>query len=465
MVIDTRIRHSKANTLRGVPFDETRAEFNHHPHTLRSAPKPVRAKYCTINTHPTLNVQPTLEPIIPPINVNAEENNTEQAVDVQFKAYEFINPFAPPGTKTAESSLCSVDTLNMHTFYQRYRADYRWTKDHPLEQVRRNLSKRVQTRRQLATNPEMCMFTLSEELHQFDRLNVWKLVDKPFGKTRQEEGIHFEESFAPVARLEVVRIFVAYAKHKSFTIYQMDVKIAFLNGPLKEEVYLSQPDGVVDPDHPEKVYRLRKALYGLKYTQKAWNGKCDSIGKPMTTSPKLDVDLMCKQYVTVRVIKQDQKNTINIGLWYLKSFGFELTAFSDADHAGCFDTCKSTSRGIKFPGDKMVSWMSKNQDCTAMLMLKDECMALSTSCAQSAIGISRNPVQHSRTKHISVHYHFLKEQVEKGIVELYFVRTEYQIADIFTKALSKERFEYLVGRLDMRCLTPVELEVLANGPA
>ncbi|GJV62337.1 hypothetical protein Tco_1468437 [Tanacetum coccineum] len=136
-----------------------------------------------------------------------------------------------------------------------------------------------------------------------------------------------------------------------------------------------------------------------------------------------------------------------------------------ADHAGCFDTCKSTSRGIKFPGDKMVSWMSKNQDCTAMLMLKDECMALSTSCAQSAIGISRNPVQHSRTKQISVHYHFLKEQVEKGIVELYFVRTEYQIADIFTKALSKERFEYLVGRLDMRCLTPVELEVLANGPA
>ncbi|GJU03288.1 retrovirus-related pol polyprotein from transposon TNT 1-94 [Tanacetum coccineum] len=91
---------------------------------------------------------------------------------------------------------------------------------------------------------------------------VWELVDKPFGKN--EEGIDFEESFAPVARLEAVRIFVAYAAHKSFPIYQMDVKTAFLNGPLKEEVYVAQPDGFVDPDHPDKVYRLRKALYGLK---------------------------------------------------------------------------------------------------------------------------------------------------------------------------------------------------------
>nr|GEW90817.1 Gag-Pol polyprotein [Tanacetum cinerariifolium] len=129
---------------------------------------------------------------------------------------------------------------------------------------------------------------------------VWELVDKPFGRTvirlkwlwknkkdedqtiihnkerlvakkyAQEEGIDFEESFALVARLEAVWIFVAYAAHKCFTIYQMDVKTAFLNGPLKEEVYVAQPDGFVDPDHLEKVYRLRKALYGLKQTPKAW---------------------------------------------------------------------------------------------------------------------------------------------------------------------------------------------------
>ncbi|GKE60664.1 retrovirus-related pol polyprotein from transposon TNT 1-94 [Tanacetum coccineum] len=109
---------------------------------------------------------------------------------------------------------------------------------------------------------------MQEELHQFDRLQVWELVDKPFGKN--EEGIDFEESFAPVARLEAVWIFVAYVAHKSFLIYQMDVKTAFLNGPLKEEVYVSQRDGFVDLDHPEKVYRLRKALYGLKQALRAW---------------------------------------------------------------------------------------------------------------------------------------------------------------------------------------------------
>ncbi|GJZ77806.1 retrovirus-related pol polyprotein from transposon TNT 1-94 [Tanacetum coccineum] len=127
-------------------------------------------------------------------------------------------------------------------------------------------------------------------LHQFDILQVWELVDKPFGKNviklkwlwknkkdedqtiirnkarlvakgyAQEEGIDFEESFALVARLEAVRIFVAYAAHKSFPIYQMDVKTTFLNGPLKEEVYVAQPDGFVDPDHPDKVYRLRNSL-------------------------------------------------------------------------------------------------------------------------------------------------------------------------------------------------------------
>ncbi|GJV92845.1 retrovirus-related pol polyprotein from transposon TNT 1-94, partial [Tanacetum coccineum] len=148
----------------------------------------------------------------------------------------------------------------------------------------------MQTRRQLATYPEMYMFALTvsilepknikdamadsawieamqEELHQFDRLQVWELVEKPFGKN--EEGIDFEESFAPVARLEAVRIFVAYAAHKSFPIYQMDVKTAFLNGPLKEEVYVAQPDGFVDLEHPEKFYRLRKSLYGLKQASRA----------------------------------------------------------------------------------------------------------------------------------------------------------------------------------------------------
>ncbi|GJS59594.1 hypothetical protein Tco_0654378 [Tanacetum coccineum] len=177
-----------------------------------------------------------------------------------------------------------------------------------------------------------------------------------------------------------------------------------------------------------------------------------------------------------------------MGLWYPKDSGFELTAFSDADHAGCLDTRKSTSGGIQFLGDKLVSWMSKKQNCTAMSLAEAEYVALSASCAQvmwmrtqlqdygfnynkiplyydsqSAIAISCNPVQHSRTKHIHTRYHFIKEQVENGIIELYFVRTEYQLADMFTKALPEDRFKYLVRRIGMRCLTPADLEVVRLG--
>ncbi|GJV35584.1 putative ribonuclease H-like domain-containing protein [Tanacetum coccineum] len=399
----------------------------------------------TQDTQPSTNIQPTSEPSTP-TNAHAEENNVDQA--------EFTNPFCTPVQEIAESSSRNSGNSNVHTFNQPQNSEYRWTKDHPLTQVRGNPSKPVQTRRQLATDPEMCMFALTvsivepknikeamadsawieamqDELHQFDRLQVWELVDKPFGKNviklkwlwknkkdedqtvirnkarlvakgyAQEEGIDFDESFAPVARLEAVRIFVAYAAHKSFPIYQMDVKTAFLNGPLKEE--LREPD---------------------------------------------------------------------------------------ADHAGCVDTRKSTSGGIQFLGDKLVSWMSKKQDCTAMSSAEAEYVALSASCAQvmwmrtqlqdygfnynkiplycdsqSAIAISCNPVQHSRTKHIHTRYHFIKEQVENGIIELYFVRTEYQLADMFTKALSEDRFQYLVRRIGMRCLTPAELEVLTNESA
>ncbi|GJV53729.1 retrovirus-related pol polyprotein from transposon TNT 1-94 [Tanacetum coccineum] len=223
---------------------------------------------------------------------------TTQAPNASFQEAEFINPFCTRVQEIGESSSRNIDNTDVHSF-QPQSHDYRWTRDHPLEQVRGNPTMPVQTRRQLATDPEMCMFALTvsivepknikeamadsawieamqDELHQFDRLkdedqtvirNKARLVAKGYA---QEEGIDFEESFAPVARLEAVRIFVAYAAHKSFPIYQMDVKTEFLNGPLKEEVYVAQPEGFVDPDHPKKVYLLRKALYGLKQAPRAW---------------------------------------------------------------------------------------------------------------------------------------------------------------------------------------------------
>ncbi|GJW72771.1 hypothetical protein Tco_0132141 [Tanacetum coccineum] len=153
------------------------------------------------------------------------------------------------------------------------------------------------------------------------------------------------------------------------------------------------------------------------------------------------------------------------GFYFIFKFGIArllhhvVTTIADRIR-GCLDTRKSTSGGIQFLGDELIGWSSKKQECTAMSTAEAEYVAFASS-----IAISCNPVEHSRTKHIIVHYHFIKEQVANGIVELYFVRTEYQLADMFTKVLSKERFKYLVGRLGMRCLTPTELEVLANETA
>nr|GEZ52776.1 copia protein [Tanacetum cinerariifolium] len=192
-----------------------------------------------------------------------------------------------------------------------------------------------------------------------------------------------------------------------------------------------------------------------------------------------------KHLTAVKRIFRYLKDTIHMGLWYPKDTSFNLTAFSDSDHAGCLDSRKSTYGGIQFlGGDKLVSWSSKKQDCTSMSFAKTEYVSLSAYCAQvlwmrtqlkdygfhfdkipAAIAIPCNPVQYSRTKHIDVRYHFIKEQVEKGIVELFFVGTEYQLVDLFTKALPEERFKYLVRQLGMRCLTPEELEALANESA
>ncbi|GJY01894.1 hypothetical protein Tco_0360046, partial [Tanacetum coccineum] len=143
-----------------------------------------------------------------------------------------------------------------------------------------------------------------------------------------------------------------------------------------------------------------------------------------------------KHLKEVKRIFRYLRGTVNMGLWYTKDSGFELTGFSDADYAGCKDTFKSTSGGAQFLGEKLVSWSSKKQDCTALSTAKAEYVSLSACCAQ--------------------------EHVEKGTIELYFVKTDYQLADLFTKALPVDRFNYLVRRLGMRSLSPQELDRLAK---
>ncbi|GKD77605.1 hypothetical protein Tco_1340226 [Tanacetum coccineum] len=181
------------------------------------------------------------------------------------------------------------------------------------------------------------------------------------------------------------------------------------------------------------------------------------------------------------------KGTINWGLWYPKDTAMTLTAYADADHAGCQDTRRSTLGSAQFHRDKLVSWSSKKQKSIAISTIEAEYIAMPGCCAQilwmrlqltdygfvfnkiplycdnrSAIALFCNNVQHSRSKHIEIH-HFIQEQVEKGVVKLYFVSTDYQLADIFTKALPRERFEFLLPRLGMKSMSPETLKRLQEG--
>ncbi|GJW57833.1 retrovirus-related pol polyprotein from transposon TNT 1-94 [Tanacetum coccineum] len=555
-----------------------------------------------------------------------------------------------PEVPSYQSSSSDSIHTNVPPDHQISEHNNKWTKDHPLENIIGELARPVSTRLQLHEQALFCYYdafltavepktykdaltqacwieAMQEELNEFERLkNKARLVARGY---RQEEGIDFEESFAPVARLEAIRIFLAFAAHMNMVVYQMDVKTAFLNGNLREEVYVSQPDGFVDKDKPNHVYKLKKALYGLKQAPRAWydmlssflisqdfskgsvdptlfirrDGKelllvqiyvddiifaastpelcdlfskimcskfkmsmmgkisfflglqisqsprgifinqskyaleslkkygfdsCDPVDTPMVEKSKLDEDkegkavdpshyrgmigtllyltasrpdlqfaiCMCARYQArptekhlnaVKRIFRYLKGTVNRGLWYPKDSSIALTAFADADHAGCQDTRRSTSGSMQFLGDRLISWSSKRQKSAAISSTEAEYIALSGCCAQilwmrsqltdygfgfnkipmycdnkSAIALCCNNVQHSRSKHIDIRFHFIKEHVENGVIELYFVNTEYQLADIFTKALGRERIEFLINKLGMRSFTPETLKQLAD---
>ncbi|GJZ79742.1 retrovirus-related pol polyprotein from transposon TNT 1-94, partial [Tanacetum coccineum] len=551
---------------------------------------------------------------------------TEHSFEVNpFAATEhepFVNVFAPdPNSEASSSGTLTITTPNQST--QPHEHLRKWTDSHPLDNIIGNPSRPVSTQKQLATDALWCFYNsvlskvepknfkfaiakdcwfqaIQDEIHEFDRLDVWELVPPPdcamiialkwiykvkldeYGdvlknKARlvvkgyhQEEGFDFEESFAPVARLEAIRIFLANAASKNMTVYQMDVKTGFLNGELKEEVYVSQPEGFVNPYRPHHVYRLKKALYGLKQAPRACSKfqmsmmgqisfflglqisqnprgifinqskyaneilkkfdlhKSDPVDTPMVERTKLDEDLsgipvdqtqyrsmigslmyltasrpdlvfavcMCARYQSkptkkhleaVKRVFRYLQGSINMGLWYPKDTAMALTAYADADHAGCQDTRRSTSGSAQFLGDKLVSWSSKKQTSTSISSTEAEYIAMSGCCAQilwmrsqlsdygfaynhiplycdnkSAIALCCNNVQHSRSKHIDIRHHFIREQVEKGVVELYFVRTEYQLADIFTKALPRERFEFILPRLGMKSMKPETLKRLQD---
>src|SRR3954471_19502936 len=489
---------------------------------------------------------------------------------------------------------------------------------------------------------------MQDELLQFKLNDVWELVKRPDprihnvistkwiyrnkldedgqvirNKARlvaqgytQVEGIDFGETFAPVARLESIRITLAFANHHNIKLYQMDVKSAFLNGNIEEEVYVAQPPGFKDAKKPDMVYRLKKALYGLKQAPRAWydtlrdfliskgfksgsldptlftkryddalficqiyvddiifgctNKKyseefaflmsehyqmsimgelkfflglqirqqqndifiskekylkeclkkfgmqdCKGIKKPMPTNGHLGPDengkdydqklyrsmigsllylcasrpdimlsvCMCARFQAaskeshhqaVKRILRYLAHTPSLGLWYPKGSKLDLVGYLDSDYAGDRVDRKSTSGTCHFLGRSLVCCSSKKQNCVSLSTAEAEYIAAGTSCSQllwmkqtlkeyginmnkvpllcdneSAIKISQNPVQHLRTKHIEIRYHFLRDHVLKGDIVISHVKTEDQLADIFTKPLDEKRFSTLRCELNI----------------
>nr|GEX73609.1 retrovirus-related Pol polyprotein from transposon TNT 1-94 [Tanacetum cinerariifolium] len=299
----------------------------------------------------------------------------------------------------------------------------------------------------------------------------------------QQEGIHYDETFAPVARIEAIRLFFAYAAHKDFTVFQMDVKTAFLNGIIKEEVFGMENYDTIPTPMVEQA-KLKLDLVGKLVNHIDYRSMIGSLMYVTLSRPDIMfAACMCARYQAnpnehhvsaVKRIFRYLKGTINLGLWYLKDSGFDLTAYLDADHAGCHLDRKSTSGSVQFLGDKLVCWSSKKQNCMSISIVESEYVAVSGCCAQvlwmrtqltdygffydkvliycdskSTIAISCNLVQHTRRKHIDVRYRFIKDHVEKGTTELYFIGTEYQLADLFTKSLPEARFKFLVEKLGM----------------
>ncbi|KAI3669359.1 hypothetical protein L6452_40592 [Arctium lappa] len=567
-----------SNVSKSVVTDRSEDTTCNHPVTsdvITEQASPVQTETHIPTSTPTVeDAQANVDPEVT-VSVGCNTLSTQQpesAVPTDTSAPESSTAKTPLVIQTEDSESGFLDDDHIQNSSTPLPHEYRWTKEHPLHQVIGDLNKPVQTR---SATLNQCMHdsflskieptrvsetladsdwvsAMQEEINQFEALKVWRLVPKPEGKTvigtkwvfknkkdedgivirnkarlvakgyRQEEGIDYDETYAPVARIEAIRIYLAYAAHKNFTVFQMDVKTAFLHGILKEEVYVSQPEGFVNQDKPDHVYILDKALYGLKQAPRAWydvlskflvksgfsKGKidtalfikkekadiiliqiyiddiifgstnpkycknfsnlmvsrfqmnmmgemnfflglqvkqfstgifinqskyildilrmykmenCKSIGTPMAPGTKIHTDpsgksvdvrtyrgmigslmyltssrpdimfstCLCSRYqaapkeshlAAVRRIFRYLKGTADLGLWYPKDTGFQLTAYSDADHAGCMLDRKSTSGHVQFLGYKLVSWASKKQLCVSTSIAEAEYVAAASCC-------------------------------------------------------------------------------------
>nr|GEW39573.1 hypothetical protein [Tanacetum cinerariifolium] len=276
----------------------------------------------------------------------------------------------------------------------------------------------------------------------------------------QQEGIDYDETYAPVARLESIRILLAYACALDSKLFQMDVKSAFLNGFINEEVYVAQPLGFIDFEKLDHVYKLKKALYGLKQAPKAWPDIMFSVClcARFQEAPKTS------HLEAVKRIFRYIKVTTHLRLWYPKGTDIETVVYADSDHAGDYVDRKSTSGICTFVRCCLTSWFSKKQTALAISTTEAKYVSAGEACQQAlwmkqalidyddvqimcdnkgAINLSKNPMQHSRTKYIKIYHHFLRDNVQKGHISITKVSSFDNIADILTKSLKRESFNYL----------------------
>ncbi|GJT10840.1 retrovirus-related pol polyprotein from transposon TNT 1-94 [Tanacetum coccineum] len=242
--------------------------------------------------------------------------------------------------------------------------------------------------------------SLLDELLQFKLKKVWTLVDLPYGKRAigtkwvymnkkdergivvrnkarlvaqgytKEEGIDYDEVFALVVRIEVIRLFLAYASFMNFVVYQMDVKSAFLYGKIEEEVYVYQPLGFEDLEFPNRVYKVEKAFYGLHQAPRAW----PDIMFAVCACVRFQVTPKVSHLHAVKRIFRYLKGQPKLGLWYPKDLPLNLEAYSDSDYAGASLDKKSTTRGCQFLRSRLISWQCKKQTIVANSTTEAELM-------------------------------------------------------------------------------------------
>ncbi|GKC18853.1 putative ribonuclease H-like domain-containing protein [Tanacetum coccineum] len=294
---------------------------------------------------------------------------------------------------------------------------------------------------------------MQEELLQFKLQQVWTLVDLPYGKRAigtkwvyrnkkdergivirnkarlvaqgytQEEGIDYDEVFAPVARIEAIRLFLAYASFKDFVVYQMDVKSAFLYGKIEEEVYVCQPPGFEDPEFPDKVYKVEKALYGLHQAPRAWYETLSTY--------LLDNGFQRGQIDKTLFIKRIKSNILLVQV-YVDDIIFGYTKEL------CNDFEKLMHKKFQ---------MSSMGELTFFLGLQTTSTPMETS--KPLLKDVKNLAFHTKTKHIEIRHHFIRDSNEKKLIQMIKIHTNHNVADLLTKAFDVGRFQYLIASIGM----------------